>query len=76
MLAAIMVYTAIEGWLPKARAIKLNQPLVALSARPDARLPLSVQFDALPRLKVDGFPAERMNLLRKAAESALAQHAH
>lgn len=74
MLAAIMLYTAIEGWLPEPSAIALRQPLIGLQARPDARLPLSVQFDALPRVKTQGFSNERMTLLRTAAESALKQH--
>ncbi len=74
MLAAIMLYTAIEGWLPEPHAIDLRQPLIALQARPDARLPLSVQYDALPRVKAEGFNRERMSLLRAAAEKALMQH--
>jgi hypothetical protein len=74
MLAAIMVYTAIEGWLPKAQAIRFEQPLIGLHAQPDARLPLSVQFDALPRAKVRDISEERMKVLRRAAEIALSAH--
>jgi hypothetical protein len=71
MLAAIMLYAAIDGWLPEAKAVRLEQPLVALGARPDATVPLSMQYGGLPRSQAILFPAERMALLRRAAEIAL-----
>lgn len=72
MLAAIVLYARIEGWLPQAREVRLDQPLISVAARPDARLPLSTQYGALPRLQVPGFSPERMQLLRQAAEQSLA----
>lgn len=75
MLAAIMIYAAIEGWLPEAGAVAIEQPLIALNARPDARLPLSMQYSTLPRRTSAGFSAETMATLRRAAELALATHA-
>lgn len=72
MLAAIVLYARIEGWLPEARAVTLEQPLVEVGALPDARVPLSMQYSVLPRRELAGFSVERMQLLRQAAESSLA----
>lgn len=72
MLAAIVLYARIEGWLPQAREVRLDQPLISVAARPDARLPLSTQYGALPRMQVPEFSPERMQLLRQAAEQSLA----
>ena len=72
MLAAIVLYARIEGWLPQAREIRLDQPLISVAARPDARLPLSTQYGALPRMQVADVSPERMQLLRQAAEQSLA----
>lgn len=71
MLAAIMLYTAIEGWLPQAKAVQIDQPLIGLGAKPDARVPLSMQYSVMPRAQAESFSAERMAVLRRAAELAL-----
>ncbi|MBL0030220.1 MAG: hypothetical protein IPO95_14560 [Rhodanobacteraceae bacterium] len=76
MLAAIMLYTRIDGWLPEARAVVPGQPLISVTALPDARLPLSMQYSTLPRSEFAGFSAERMAVLRAAAERALGNQAH
>lgn len=72
MLIAIMLYAAIEGWLPTADAVTLAQPLIAVHARPDAQVPLSMQYSTLPRKQHASFSAETMATLRRAAELALA----
>lgn len=74
MLAAIMLYARIDGWLPEARAVALSQPLISVTALPDARLPLSMQYSTLPRGEFAGFSAERMAMLRQAANTALTAH--
>lgn len=71
MLAAIVLYARIEGWLPEARPVQVAQPMISVAARPDARVPLSMQYSTLPRSEFAGFSAERMALLRRAAETAL-----
>ncbi|MBK7144194.1 MAG: hypothetical protein IPH76_02895 [Xanthomonadales bacterium] len=76
MLVAIMLYAAIEGWLPAAGAVALDQPLIAVHARPDAQVPLSMQYSTLPRKSHATFSAETMVLLRRAAELALATRSH
>jgi hypothetical protein len=76
MLAAIVLYARIEGWLPEARAVTLEQPLIQVDASPDARLPLSMQYGTLPRRDLAGFSVERMQLLRQAAEKSLADDRH
>lgn len=76
MLAAIVLYARIEGWLPEARAVTLEQPLIQVDARPDARVPLSMQYSVLPRRDLAGFSVERMQLLRQAAEKSLADDRH
>ncbi|MBK6726147.1 MAG: hypothetical protein IPG63_02625 [Xanthomonadales bacterium] len=76
MLVAIMLYAAIEGWLPAANAITLEQPLIAAHARPDAQVPLSMQYSTLPRKHHAAFSAETMAALRRAAELALAERSH
>jgi hypothetical protein len=74
MLAAVMLYAAIDGWLPEARAIRLEQPLISVTAKPAATVPLSLQYSTLPRETFKGFSAERMALLRQAAKAVLEQH--
>lgn len=76
MLAAITLYARIEGWLPEARAVLLEQPLISVAARPDAQVPLSMQYSTLPRMSIVGFDLERMQLLRQAAEQSLADGGH
>ena len=76
VLAAIMLYAAIDGWLPKPHALALNQPVIAMVARPDPKLPLSAQYSKLPRMKFNGISAERMKLLVQAAEKALSDNTH
>ena len=76
MLAAITLYARIEGWLPEARAVTLQQPLISVAARPDAQVPLSMQYSSLPRTQYEGFSAERMSLLRQAAEQSLSESDH
>jgi hypothetical protein len=75
MLAAVMLYARIEGWLPEARTIMLEQPLISVAAQPDARIPLSMQYSTLPRTQYDGFSKEEMQMLRQAAAAALADDA-
>ncbi len=75
VLAAVMLYAAIDGWLPKPKALTLNQPVIAMVARPDPKLPLSAQYAKLPKVKVGGISAERMKILVRAAEKALSDNA-
>lgn len=71
MLAAIMLYARIEGWLPKALAVEALPPLIDVSAQPDARRPLSSQDQSLPHSPPPEFNARRMQVLIRAAAQAL-----
>ncbi|MBK6436003.1 MAG: hypothetical protein IPF83_09135 [Rhodanobacteraceae bacterium] len=48
--------------------------MISVTALPDARLPLSMQYSTLPRAEFAGFSAERMAMLRQAANTALTAH--
>lgn len=76
MLAAIVLFTRIEGRMPEARDIALASPLIAVRALPDGRVPLSAQRDALPVKAVESFSAERLSALIAVADTAHGSRHH